>query len=130
MRLELEHLRRLILEDLAAGKWPSACVVKRRAIKAYVHNVQSQISIHKQKKRFDFIASHVFDIRNRIFAIDSIFLESKSNSFNQIGYSGLVLEKDKFCLLKETKLSNLSKLPDCKVIMLEILRKTGVKKLF
>lgn len=55
-------------------------------------------------------------------------MESKSSSFNQFGYSDLALEEDKFVLLKETKLDSLSKLPICKVVMIEIPKVSGGKK--
>ena len=116
------------MEDLGVRKWPTSCSAKRMAIKAYVQDVQTQVLTWRQEKQFDFIVSHVFDIKNRIFAIDSVFMESKSSSFNQFGYSDLVLEEDKFVLLKETKLDNLSKLPVCKVVMTDMPRVNGGKK--
>ena len=121
-------LTRLIIEDLGVGKWPTSCLAKRKAIKAYVQNIQTQVLTYRQEERFDFIVSHVFDIKTRIFAIDSVFMESKSSSFNQFGYSDLALEEDKFVLLKETKLDSLSKLPICKVVMIEIPKVSGGKK--
>lgn len=126
--MKLERLTRLIMEDLGVGKWPTSCVVKRKAIQAYVQYVHVQILARRLDERFDFISSHVFDIKTRIFAIDSVFMESKSSSFNQFGYSDLALEEDKFVLLKETKLDNLSKLPACKVVMIEIPKSNGGKK--
>ena len=57
-------------------------------------------------------------------------MESRSSSFNQLGYSDLALEKDKFVLLKETRLDNLSKLPICKVVLIDIPRINGGKKSF
>lgn len=128
VELELDCLTRSIIEDLGVGKWPTGCLEKRKAIKAYVQNAQTQILTCKQEDRFDLIISHVFDLRNRIFAVDSVFMESKSSSFNQVGYSNLALEEDKFLLLKETKLSDLSKLPVCKVVMVEIPKVNGGKK--
>lgn len=126
--MKLERLTRLVIEDLGVGKWPTSCLVKRKAIQAYVQYVQTQILACGQDERFDFIASHVFDIKTRIFAIDSVFMESKSSSFNQLGYSDLALEEDKFVLLKETKLDSLVKLPVCKVVMIEIPKANGGNK--
>lgn len=128
MGLKLECLTRLIVEDLRFGRWPTNCLVKRKAIQAYFLDVQTQILTYRQEERFDFAVSYVFDIKTRIFAIDSVFIESKSGSFNQFGYSNLVLEEDKLVLLKETKLDNLSKLPVSNLVMLEISRTSGDKK--
>ena len=128
--LEQECLTGLIMEDLGAGKWPTNCLVKRKAIKAYVQNAQVQALARRREERFNYLVSHVFDIKTRIFAIDSVFMESKSSSFNQFGYSDLALEKDKFVLLKETSLDNLSKLPICKVVLIDIPRINGGKKSF
>lgn len=130
MGLKLERLTRLIMEDLEVGKWPTNCLEKRKAIKSYVQAAQTRVLAYRQEERFDFIISHVFDIKTRIFAIDSVFMESRSSSFNQFGYSDLALEEDKFVLLKETRLNNLSKLPACKVVMIEILKANGNKKSF
>jgi hypothetical protein len=126
--MKFERLTRLIIEDLGVGKWPTSCLVKRKAIKAYVQDVQTQVLACSQDERLDFIVSHVFDIKTRIFAIDSVFMGSKSSSFNQFGYSDLVAEEDKFVLLKETKLDNLVKLPVCKVVMIEIPQVNGGNK--
>lgn len=125
-----ERLTRLIIEDLGVGKWPTSCLVKRKAIQVYIQYVQTQVLACRHDERFDFIVSHVFDIKTRIFAIDSVFMEAKSSSFNQFGYSDLALEEDKFVLLKETKLNNISKLSECKVVMIEILKANGGKKSF
>jgi hypothetical protein len=130
LKSELKRLKRSILEDLEVGKWPTDCIVKRKAIKIYIQELQTQFVTYKQEKRFDFIISYVFDIINRIFAIDSAFTESKSSSFNQVGYSDFVLNKDKFVLLKETKLLNLSKLPMCKVVMVDIAKIYGGTRSF
>jgi len=119
-QLESERYKCSILEDLKGEKWPTDCIIKRKAIKDYLQNVQNQILTYKREQRLDFIASHVFDIRNRIFAIDTVFIESKSRSYNQVGYSDLTLKAHKFVLLKQTKFTNLAKLPSCKVVMVEI----------
>lgn len=126
--VESKCLKRSILEDLGVGKWPTSCMEKRKAIKTYVQNIQTQVLVCKPEKRFDFITLHVFDIRNRIFALDSVFMESKNSSFNQVGYRNLISDVDKFALLKETKLSNLSRLPICKVVMRDIYKANGSKK--
>jgi hypothetical protein len=128
--MRLECLTRLIIEDLSFGKWPTSCLVRRKAIQAYVQYVQTQVLACSQDERFDFIVSHVFDIKTRIFAIDSVFMESKSSSFNQFGYHDLALEEDKFVLLKETKLNNLAKLPVCTVVMVNIPKVNGGYKSF
>lgn len=126
--LEQKCLIGSIMKDLGVGKWSTNCLAKRKAIKAYVQNAQTQVLSSRRGKRFDFIVSHVFDIRTRIYAIDSVFMESRSSSFNQLGYSDLALKEDKFVLLKETKLENLSKLPECKVVMIDIPKINGGKK--
>lgn len=119
VELESECLKRSILEDLIRGKWPTDCIIKRKAITDYVQNVQDQILICKKEQQLELIAFYVFDIRNRIFAIDAVFNESKSKSYGQVGYSDLTLKVHKFILLEQTKLSNLSELPPCKIVMVE-----------
>jgi hypothetical protein len=42
----------------------------------------------------------------------------------QVSYSDLTLKSHKFVLLRHTKLTNLSKLPPCKIVMVEIILKT------
>jgi hypothetical protein len=127
--LESEQLKRSILEDLKSGKWPTDCLMKRLAIKNYVQNVQNQILIYEKKPQLDLIALHVFDIRNRIFAIDTVFTQTKSSSYNQVGYSDFTLKFHKYTLLMQTKLSNLSKLPSCKVVTVEISKTEKAKRL-
>ena len=87
VEIESEHLKCSILEDLKGEKWPTDCIIKRKAIKDYVHNVQNQILLCKREQRLDLLTVHVFDIRNRIFSIDKIFSESKSTSYGQVCYS-------------------------------------------
>ena len=118
--LESDRFKRSILEDLKGEKWPTDCAMKRISVNDYVRNVQNQILLCKREQQLDFIASHVFDIRNRIYAIDKVFIESKSSSYNQVGYSDLTLKSHKFVLLEQTKLANISKLPSCKIVMVEI----------
>ena len=126
--LEPERFKRSILEDLKGDKWPTDCLIKRKNINDYVRDVQNQILLCKREQRLDFIVSHVFDLRNRIFSIDKVFSESKSSSFFQVGYSDLELKSHKFVLLKQTKLINLSKLPPCKVVMVEVPKTSGGKR--
>lgn len=75
-------------------------------------------------------ASYVFNTKNRIFAIDTIFTSHKSNNYNQVYYINSTLKIYKFILLKQTKLLNLLKLPLCKVVTLEMFKSNGNKKLF
>lgn len=82
--------------------------------------MQDQILLCKGEQQLDLIAANVFDIRNRIFSIDKIYTESKSSNCSLVGYSDLTLKAHKFILLKQTKLTNLSKLPPCKIVMVEI----------
>lgn len=128
VEIESERFKRSILEDLKGDKWPTDCQIKRKDINDYVQNVQNQILRCKREQRLDFIVSHVFDIRNRIFSIDKVLSESKSSSYFQVGYSDLSRKSDKFVLLKQTKLINLSKLPPCKVVMVEIPKANGGKR--
>lgn len=128
VEIEPEHLKCLILEDLKGGKWPTDCIIKRRAIKDYVQNVQNQILLCKREQRLNLVTDHVFDIRNRIFSIDKIFSEPKSSSYSQVGYSDLTLKSHKFVLTKQTKLINLSKLPLCKIVMVEIPKANGGRR--
>jgi len=123
--IESERLKHSILEDLKSEKWPTDCINKRKAINDYVQSIQNQILLCKGEQRLEFIASHVFDIRNRIFSINKVFDESKSSSYGQVGYSDLILKSHKFILLKQTKLINLSELPPCKIVMVEIPKANG-----
>lgn len=126
--IESECFKHSILEDLKGGKWPTDCINKRKAINVYVQSVQNQILVCKREQRLEFIASHVFDIRNRIFSVDKVFTASKSGSYGQVGYSDLSLQSHKLILLKQTKLSNLSKLPLCKIVMVETPKANGSKR--
>ena len=128
VEIEPEHLKRSILEDLKGDKWPTDCIIKRKAIKNYVQNVQNQILLCKGEQRLNFLANHVFDIRNRIFSIDKIFIESKSSSYGQVGYSDLTLKSHKFVLLNQTRLINISKLPSCKIVTVEIPKANGGRR--
>jgi retron-type reverse transcriptase len=128
VEIESERFKRSILEDLKGDKWPTDCIKKRKVINDYVQSVQNQILFCKGEQQLEFIASHVFDIRNRIFSINKVFNESKSSSYGQVGYSDLTLKSHKFILLKQTKLINLSKLPPCKIVMVEIPKANGGKR--
>ena len=120
VEIESEHLKRSILEDLKGDKWPTDCIIKRKAIRDYVRCVQNQILLCKGEQRLNLVAANVFDIRNRIFSIDKIFSKSKSSNYKMVGYSDLILKSHKLVLLEQTKLINLSKLPSCKIVMVEI----------
>ena len=129
VEIESERFKRSILADLKGEKWPTDCIKKRKAINDYVQSVQNQILRYKGEQQLEFIASQVFDIRNRIFSINKVFNESKSSCYDQVGYSDLTLKFHKFILLKQTKLTNLSKLPPCKIVMVEIPKANGGKRL-
>lgn len=126
--IESERLKRSILEDLEGEKWPTDCIKKRKAVNDYVQNMQNQILLCKREQRLEFIAASVFDIKNRIFSIDKVFNKSKSSSYGQVGYIDLILKSHKFILLKQTKLTSLSELPPCKVVMVEIPKANGGKR--
>jgi RNA-directed DNA polymerase len=128
VEIESERFKRSILEDLKSEKWPTDCIKKRKAINDYVQSIQNQILHYKREQQLEFIASQVFDIRNRIFSINKVFNESKSSCYGQVGYSDLTLKSHKFILLQQTKLINLSKLPPCKIVMVEIPKANGGKK--
>lgn len=128
VEIDSERFKRSILEDLKGDKWPTDCIKKRKVIHKYVQKVQNQILGYKEEQQLEFIASQVFDIRNRIFSIDKIFNDSKSSSYVQVGYSDLTLKCRKFILLKQTKLINLSKLPSCKIVTVEIPKAIGGKR--
>lgn len=129
VEIDSERFKRSILEDLTGDKWPTDCIKKRKAIHEYVQKVQNQILHCKGEQQLEFIASKVFDIRNRIFSIDKVFNEFKSSSYGQADYSDLTLKCHKFILLEQTKLINLSKLPSCRIIMVEMSKANGGKKL-
>ena len=128
VEIDSERFKCSILEDLKGDKWPTDCIQKRKAIHQYVQKVQNQILRYKGEQQLEFIASQVFDIRNRIFSIDKVLNDSKSSSYGQVGYSDLTLKCHKFILLKQTKLTNLSKLPSCKIVMVEIPKANGGKR--
>ena len=128
VEIESEHFKCSILEDLKGDKWPTDCIIKRKAIKDYVQRVQNQILLCKGEQRLDLVAANTFDIRNRIFSIDKIFSESKSSNYGLVGYNDLILKSHKFVLLEQTKLINLSKLPPCKIVMVEIPKANGGKR--
>lgn len=130
VELETKHLKCSILEDLETGKWPTDCVTKAKVVKDFVEHVQNQILLCKREQRLDLVAANVFDIRNRIFSIDNIFIGSKSSNYDLAGYSDFTLKSHKFVLLEQTKLVNLSKLPPCKIIMIEIPKANGEKRSF
>lgn len=87
VEIESEHLKCSILEDLKSGKWPTDCVIKRKAIKDYVQRVQNQILLCKGEQRLDLLAANAFDIRNRIFSMAKVFSEFKSSNYGLVGYS-------------------------------------------
>lgn len=121
IEIEANLLKQSILKDLKNEKWPTDCILKRIAINNYIQHLQNQIFFYKKKEQqLDFITSHIFDIKNRIFSIDKIFNNSKSTCYGQFGYSDLILKSHKFILLKQTKLTNISKLPPCKIVTVEI----------
>ena len=120
-----EQLKRSVLIDLDNGKWPTSCIIKRRKIADYVRNVQTQVLVCRKEQQLNFIASRVFDIRNRIFAIDNILSKVVNNSCNAI-----IFKNYKFVLLNKTKLSKLSNLSTCKIVMFEVLKANGIKKVF
>lgn len=128
VEIEAEHLKCSILEDLKGNKWPTDCITKRKAIKDYVRCVQNEILLCKREQQLDLVAANVFDLRNRIISIDKIYSGSKSSSYNLVGYSDLVLKSHKFVLLEQTKLTNLSKLPPCKIVMVKIPKANGEKR--
>ena len=130
IEIESEHLKRSVLENLKGDKWPTDCITKRKAIRDYVQRVQNQILLCKREQRLDLVAAHVFDIRNRIFSIDKIFNKCKSSNCGLVGYSDFILKSHKFVLLEQTKLINLSKLPLCKIVMVEIPKGNGERKSF
>jgi retron-type reverse transcriptase len=126
--IESERLKRSILEDLKGEIWPTDCIKQSKFIHDYVQSIQNQILFCKREQQLDFLACHVFDIRNRIFSIDKVFNKSKSSSYNQVGYSDLNLKSHKFILLEQTKLMNLSELPSCKIVKVEIPKTNGGKR--
>jgi len=128
VELESGHLKSSILEDLKGDKWPTDCMTKRKAVMNYVRRVQDQILLCKREQRLDLVAANVFDIRNRISSIDKIFSESKSSNYGLVGYSDLILKAHKSVLLEQTKLINLSKLPPCKIVTVEIPKANGGKR--
>lgn len=126
--LESENFKRSILEDLNSNKWPTNYTKKRRNVYNYVQSVQNQILLCKKEQRLNFIASEVFDIRNRIFSINKVFNDSKTSCYFYMGYNNSTTNSSKFALLKQTKLINLSKLLPCKIVKIKLSRAIDNKK--
>lgn len=110
VKIDIKRLNYSILKDLKNEKWPTNCLKKYKTINKYVQNVQYQILNYKKKKALNFVTSQIFAIQNRIFSIDKIFNESKNNTYNSVKINRSVVKSQKFFLLKQTKLINLSKL--------------------
>ena len=59
---------------------------------------------------------------------DDVFGKIKSNSYTQFDHNNFTFKVHKFILLTQTKLSNLTKLPSCKIVMVEIFKFNGNEK--
>ena len=70
-------------------------------------------------QQLKFIILYIFDMRNRILAIDYIFRKSKSFNSNLNDFSSFLLKKHKLILLKYTQFSNLSV---CKIIVVKVFK--------
>ncbi len=114
------NLNRLIVEKLNQGVWPSDDLYIRNNLDIFIRSVQSGILTREAEQQLDYIEPFIFDIKNRIHAIDTIFKSGKSISYSQAGYSDLVDKVHKFTLLTDSKYSNLSKLPVCKIVKVDI----------
>jgi retron-type reverse transcriptase len=79
-------------------------------IENYVKNVQNQILISKKNNQFNIIASHVFNIKNRIYVIDKLLKKLDDNNLDRLNCKSNFSKTQKFVLLKQTKFLNISKL--------------------
>jgi retron-type reverse transcriptase len=102
--------------------------VLRKRIILYVENIQYKILNYKFDKQLDFISLYVFDLINRIYAIELVYLSSKGRNYNQVGYSVLRRVNDKFILLQQTKFYNALKLPPCKIVIEQKIDLKGSRK--
>jgi retron-type reverse transcriptase len=102
--------------------------VLRKRIISYIENIQYKILNYKFEKQLDFLSLFVFDVLNRIYAIELVFLFSKIRNYNQVNYSAFSCAEDKFLLLKQTKLYNAQNLPPCKIIIEHKIDLKGSKK--
>lgn len=101
-----------------------------KGIHSFIASCQRQILNCESEQQLDLLTSFVFHIYNRIFSIEEVFRNGKSLAYNQVGYSDLTLKEHKFKLLKDTKFVRLSKLPMCKIVMVEIPKASGGKRTF
>jgi retron-type reverse transcriptase len=81
------------------------------------------------QQQLDLVSKLTFDIKNRIYSIDKVLSKGGCSNYSQVGYSNLMVLKDKFILLNESKQSLLSNLPSCKTVMVEIPKADGSKRL-
>lgn len=100
------------------------------ALKNYLEQIQIQALTYNDNQQSNILMPFVFDVRNRIFAIDLVFKKCKNFKYDQVTISNLNSKKDKFILLEQTKLSNLSNLLACKIIEVDEVKKSGISRLF
>lgn len=126
VKLKSDLLRRAVLKCLKRGYWPADCIVKFKTIKDKIISFQNHILAYNENQKLDdLLTSYTFDIRNRIYTIEMVFINIKDNS-----YDGFALKERKLGMLKQTKMSNLSKLPPYKIIMAEMSKVGRDSKLF
>lgn len=109
-------LNQLIIEKLNHNKWPTDDVYIKKHINLFIRFIRCGILTRKTKQQLAYIEPFIFDIKNRIYAIDKIFNMGKSFCYSQVGYSDLSERFHKFILLRESKYSKLSGLPICKIV--------------
>lgn len=119
------NLNRLIVEKLYQGKWPSDDSYIKDNINLFIKSIHFGMLTRKTEQQLEYIESFLFDIKNRIYAIDKIFKSGKSMCYSQVGYSDLSEKSHKFILLRESKYVNISKLPACKIVKVEIPKSDG-----
>lgn len=86
-------------------------------------------SVSDLQQQLELVSNLTFDIKNRIYNIDKVYSNEKGSNYNQVGYSNLIEQKDKFTILNESKQSFLAKLPFCKTVLVELPKMDGSKRL-
>lgn len=117
IEIENEHLKCSILKELHCRRWPSNSYQHKKAIRVFIKEKQKQLMLKPVKKQLNYLQNWVFDIRNRIIAVDIIAAKYNKLYTNSENKKSLGLKFDKFCLLKQTKLSQVSKLPPYKILV-------------
>lgn len=127
--IECRELNSQILDMISKNRWPTSNRIIKDSIKNWVKSTQHKIHVSDLQQQLELVNQLTFDIKNRIYSIDKVLSNGSCSNYNQVGYSNLEDERDKFIMLKESKQSFLSELPRCKTVMVEIPKADGSKRL-